>query len=122
MPTPDEIEAAAGIEPTDEVERKRIWAAAQVHASDEGRAPSAEDLRMAEAMLDAARAATAEHLAEGRGRAVITFLDVDAEEFQVSVEFTPEPVEVGDDEIELTPAQSVALQMLDALQSDDQAQ
>ena len=48
MPTPDEIEAAAGIEPVDEVERKRIWAAAQAKASLEARAPAADDLRLAD--------------------------------------------------------------------------
>ncbi len=116
MPTPDEIEAAAGIEPVDEVERKRIWAAAQARASTEQRAPSADDLRLAEAMLDAAEAATMEHLEEGRGRAVITLTDTDGEgEFDVVVMMTPEPVEVGDDEVQATPAQAVAFQLLDVL-------
>jgi len=116
MPTPDEIEAAAGIEPVDEVERKRIWAAAQARASAEGRAPAADDLRLAEDMLDAAEAATAEHLTEGRGRAIITLTDTDGEgEFDVVVMMTPEPVDVGDDEVQATPAQAVAFQLLDAL-------
>ena len=57
MPTPEEIEAAAGIQPPDELQRKRIWAAAQAHASADGRAPSAEDLRIAEGMLTAAHLA-----------------------------------------------------------------
>ena len=116
MPTPDEIEAAAGIEPVDEVERKRIWAAAQARAGKEGRAPSADDLRLAEDMLDAAEAATEEHLTEGRGRAIITLTDSDGEgEFDVVVMMTPEPVDVGDDEVQATPAQAVAFQLLDAL-------
>lgn len=116
MPTPDEIEAAAGIEPVDEVERKRIWAAAQARASKEGRAPAADDLRLAEDMLDAADAATDEHLGEGRGRAVITLTDTDGEgEFDVVVTMTPEPVDLGDDEVQATPAQAVAFQLLDAL-------
>lgn len=116
MPTPDEIEAAAGIEPVDEVERKRIWAAAQARASVESRAPSADDLRLAEAMLDAAEAATMEHLEEGRGRAVITLTDTDGEgEFDVVVMMTPEPIDVGEDEVQATPAQAVAFQLLDVL-------
>lgn len=118
MPTPDEIEAAAGIEPVDEVERKRIWAAAQEKAGAEGRAPSADDLRLAEAMLDAAETATLEHLQEGRGRAIITLTDTDGEgEFDVVVMMTPEPVDVGDDEVQATPAQAVAFQLLDVLES-----
>ena len=118
MPTPDEIEAAAGIEPVDEVERLRIWAAAQAKASAEGRAPAAEDLKLAEAMLDAAEAAELEHLEEGRGRAVITLTDTANEgEFDVVVMMTPEPVDLGDDELQATPAQAVAFQLLDVLES-----
>ena len=116
MPTPEEIEAAAGIEPVDEVERKRIWAAAQARASVDERAPSADDLRLAEAMLDAAEAATMEHLEGGRGRAVITLTDTDGEgEFDVVVMMSPEPIDVGDDEVQATPAQAVAFQLLDVL-------
>jgi hypothetical protein len=113
MPTPEEIEAAAGIQPADELERKRIWAAAQAHASVEGRAPAAEDLRVAEAMLDAAKAAGGEHLAEGRGRAVITLTDSGAEdEVDVAVEFTPQLEELGEGEVAGTPAQLLALEVL----------
>ena len=116
MPTPEEIEAAAGIEPVDEVDRRRIWAAAQARAGAEGRAPSAEDLRLAEDMLDAADTATAEHLQEGRGRAVITLTDTDGEgEFDVVVMMTPEPAPVGEDEVQATPAQAVAFELLDVL-------
>ena len=82
----------------------------------EQRAPSADDLRLAEAMLDAAEAATMEHLEEGRGRAVITLTDTDGEgEFDVVVMMTPEPVDVGEDEVQATPAQAVAFQLLDVL-------
>ena len=119
MPTPDEIEAAAGIEPVDEVERKRIWAAAQAKASVEGRAPAADDLRLAEAMLDAAEAATLEHLEEGRGRAVITLTDtVNEGEFDVVVMMTPEPIELSEDEVQATPAQAVAFQLLEVLEAN----
>ena len=119
MPTPDEIEAAAGIEPVDEVERQRIWAAAQAKASAEGRAPSADDLRLAEAMLDAAEAATIEHLEEGRGRAIITLTDTDGEgEFDVVVMMTPEPIDISEDEVQATPAQAVAFQLLDVLEAN----
>jgi hypothetical protein len=114
MPTPDDIESAAGIEPVDEVERKRIWAAAQARASDEGRAPSAEDLRLAEAMLQAANAASSEHLAEGRGRAIITLTDAGRDdEVDVAVEFVPQLDELSEDEVAGTPAQLLALEILE---------
>jgi hypothetical protein len=113
MPTPEEIESAAGIQPTDELERKRIWAAAQAHARTQERAPAADDLRIAEAMLEAAKAAGGEHLADGRGRAVITLTDSGNEdEVDVAVEFTPQLEEVGDGEVAGTPAQLLALEVL----------
>ena len=113
MPTPDEIEAAAGIQPPDELQRKRIWAAAQAHASVDGRAPSAEDLRIAEGMLAAAHLAGGEHLSEGRGRATITLTDSGRmEEVDVAVEFVPQLEELPDDEVAGTPAQLLALEIL----------
>jgi hypothetical protein len=113
MPTPEEIEAAAGIEAPDELQRKRIWAAAQAHATVEGRAPSAEDLRVADDMLQAASAAAAEHLTEGRGRATITITDSGrADEVDVAVEFLPQLEELPDDEVAGTPAQLLALELL----------
>jgi hypothetical protein len=113
MPTPEEIEAAAGIQPPDELQRKRIWAAAQAHASVDGRAPSAEDLRIAEGMLTAAQLAGSEHLAEGRGRATITLTDSGrAEEVDVAVEFIPQLEELAGDEVAGTPAQLLALEIL----------
>ena len=114
MPTPEEIEAAAGIQPTDELDRKRIWAAAQAYASTDSRAPAAADLQLAERMLVAARDAAGEHLAEGRGRAVITLTDSGAEdEVDVSVEFVPQLEELPDDEVGGTPAQLLALEILE---------
>lgn len=119
MPTPEEIEAAAGIEAVDEVDRRRIWAAAQARAGVDGRAPSAEDLRLAESMLRAAHQATAEHLSGGRGRAVITLTDADGEEeVDISVEFTPQLEELGADEVAGTPAQLFALEMLEGTFGD----
>ena len=113
MPTPEEIEAAAGIAPADELDRKRIWAAAQAHASVEDRAPAAQDLRLAEAMLIAAKAAGGEHLSEGRGRATITLTDSGNEdEVDVAVEFTPQLEELGNGEVQGTPAQLLALEVL----------
>jgi hypothetical protein len=113
MPTPEEIEAAAGIAPVDELDRKRIWAAAQAHARSQDRAPAAADLRMAEGMLMAARVAAGEHLEEGRGRAVITLSDSGKEdEVDVSVEFTPQLEEHGEGEVGGTPAQMLALEIL----------
>jgi hypothetical protein len=114
MPTPDEIEAAAGIHPADELQRKRIWAAAQAHAmADGGRAPSATDLTLAEQMLRAASLASDEHLAEGHGRAVITISDGTGEdEVEVSVEFLPQLEEISEDEVAGTPAQLLALEIL----------
>ena len=113
MPTPEEIEAAAGINPVDEMERRRIWAAAQAHARSQDRAPGAADLRMAEGMLLAARVAGEEHLEEGRGRAVITLSDSGGDDVvDVSVEFTPQLEELGEGEVAGTPAQLLALEIL----------
>jgi hypothetical protein len=115
MPTPEEIEAAAGIQPSDELQRKRIWAAAQSHAAAEGRAPAAQDLRIAEGMLEAAGRAGAEHLSEGRGRATITLTDSGrADEVDVAVEFVPQLEEMPDDEVAGTPAQLLALEILNS--------
>lgn len=114
MPTPEEIEAAAGIQPADEMERKRTWAGAQALASREGRAPSAEDLRLAEAVLQAARRAGDEHLSDGRGRASITLTDTGrGDEVDVAVEFVPQLEELPDDEVAGTPAQLMALEILE---------
>lgn len=119
MPTPEEIEAAAGIQPGDEVDRRRIWAAAQAHAGAESRPPAAEDLRIAEAMLQAADDATAEHLAEGRGRAIITLTDSGGEdEVEVSLELVPEPEDLGDTEVSVTPAQLLALELIEGAFGD----
>lgn len=113
MPTPEEIETAAGIQPVDELDRKRIWAAAQAHAIVEQRAPSAADLSLAEAMLAAAKAASAEHLESGRGRATITLTDGAGEdEVDVAVEFLPQLEELDEDEVAGTPAQLLALEIL----------
>src|SRR4051794_32960990 len=113
MPTPEEIEAAAGIRPTDELHRKRIWAAAQAHAAVEGRAPAAADLRVAEGMLQAANLAGLEHLSEGRGRATITLTDSGREEeVDVAVEFVPQLEELADEQVAGTPAQLLALEIL----------
>jgi hypothetical protein len=115
MPTPEEIETAAGITPVDELQRKRIWAAAQAHAAVERRAPSAADLRVAEAMLTAAGLAGDEHLTEGRGRATITLTDSGREEeVDVAVEFVPQLQELAGDEVAGTPAQLLALEILNA--------
>lgn len=120
MPTPQEIEQAAGIEPRDEVDRRRIWAGAQALAVAGGRAPSASDLRSARDVLDAAEAATEEHLTEGRGRAIITLTDSDGEgEIEVGVEFIPPPRELPGDEVEGTPAQVAAIELLDQLVPDE---
>jgi hypothetical protein len=115
MPTPEEIEAAAGISPSGEDDRKRIWAAAQAHAAPEGRGPGVEDLRLAQAMLAAAGAIGSEHLASGRGRAVITLTDSESggDEVDIAVEFSPQLEEVGTDEVAGTPAQLLALEVLE---------
>lgn len=116
MPTPEEIEAAAGISPASEDDRKRIWAAAQAHAAPESRGPAAEDLRIAVAMLDAAGAIGSEHLAAGLGRATITLLDSapGSEEVDISVEFSPQLEDVGEGEVAGTPAQLLALEVLES--------
>lgn len=120
MPTPDEIEAAAGIEPADELSRKRIWAAAQFLARSQGRAPAADDLRLAEGVLDAAHMASQEHLTEGRGRATITLTDAGmADEIDVAVEFAPELEDYDGDEVAGTPAQILALSLLEGAFGDE---
>ena len=120
MPTPSEIEAAAGISPASEDDRKRIWAAAQAHAAPENRGPAAEDLKVAAAMLEAAGAIGSEHLAAGLGRATITLMDSEAgdEEVEVSVEFSPQLQELGGDEVAGTPAQLLALEVLEGAFGD----
>jgi hypothetical protein len=119
MATPEEIEQAAGIEPVDEIERKRIWAAAQARAVQDGRAPSADDLRLAERMLQAARALEEEHLAGGRGRAVITLTDA-GEGIDVALEFAPDLQDAGPDEVAGTPAQILALEIAHGLMDADE--
>jgi hypothetical protein len=124
MPTPEEIEAAAGIQPADELQRKRIWAAAQAHArTDGGRAPSAADLSLAEAMLAAAAQAADEHLSGGIGRATITLTDSGRDdEVDVSVEFAPQLEELPGDEVAGTPAQLLALEVLNGAFGDGTGQ
>jgi len=123
MASPQEIEAAAGIEFASELDRKRTWAGAQAHASEHGRAPGAEDLRMSERMLSAVHAIEGEHLAGGQGRAVITLTDA-GEDVDISVEFTPEPEPVTETEFTGTPAQVLAMELvqtlLDADDEDDE--
>lgn len=118
MATPQEIEQAAGIEPVDEIERKRIWAAAQARASIDERAPAAEDLMLAERMLNAAQAIEEEHLAGGQGRAVITLTDA-AEGVDVALQFTPDLEETGPEEVSGTPAQILALELAQNLLSPE---
>ncbi len=115
MPTPEEIEQAAGISAASEDDRRRIWAAAQAHAAAEGRGPGAEDLRISATMLEAAGAVGSEHLAAGLGRATITLIDSEAgdEEVDVSVEFSPQLEELSGDEVAGTPAQLLALEVLE---------
>ncbi|MGI8623212.1 MAG: hypothetical protein ACR2NB_06925 [Solirubrobacteraceae bacterium] len=115
MPTPEEIEAAAGIAPAGEEDRKRIWAAAQAHAAAHGGGPGAEDLQLAERMLRAAGDIGGEHLAQGLGRATITLLDTAGsdEEIDVSVEFSPQLEEMGEGEVAGTPAQLLAIEVLE---------
>jgi hypothetical protein len=123
MPTPEEIETAAGIQPTDELHRKRIWAAAQAYAAGESRAPSAEDLQLAEGMLHAANLAGLEHLSEGRGRATITLTDSGREEeVDVAVEFVPQLQELEGEEVAGTPAQLLALEILNGAFGEGDAQ
>lgn len=124
VPTPAEIEATAGIQPASEDDRKRLWAAAQAHAAPEGRGPGAEDLRVAAAMLTAAGAIGSEHLASGRGRASITLMDSERgeDEVDISVEFSPRLEELGEGEVAGTPAQLLALEVLEAQFGDAEPQ
>lgn len=124
LPTPDEIEAAAGIAPASEDDRRRLWAAAQAHAAAQGRGPGADDLRIATAMLEAAGAVGSEHLAAGLGRATITLMDSESgdEEVDVSVEFSPQLEELSADEVAGTPAQLLALEVLENAFGEPDAQ
>lgn len=119
MATPQEIEQAAGIDPVDEIERKRIWAAAQARASEAERSPTADDLRLAERMLLAARAIEEEHLAGGHGRATITLTDA-AEGVDVALDFQPDLEDAGDDEVQGTPAQILALELAHRLIEEEE--
>ncbi len=61
----------------------------------------------------AARAAAGEHLDAGLGRAGITLSDSgNDDEVDVSVEFTPQLEELGEGEVAGTPAQLLALEIL----------
>lgn len=123
MPTPQEIEAAAGIAPAGEEERKRIWAAAQAHAATHARGPGAEDLQIAERMLRAAGDLGGEHIEQGLGRATITLTDSQTEEeVDVAVEFSPQLEEVGEGEVAGTPAQLLALEVLEDAFGGDEAE
>ena len=123
MPTPEEIEAAAGITPAGEEDRRRIWAAAQALASLQSRGPAPNDLRVAQLVLDAAGAISREHLDKGLGRAVITRTDSEAGdgEVEIGVEFSPELEEIAPEEVAGTPAQLLALEVLEG-SFGDQAQ
>lgn len=124
MPTPQEIEAAAGIAPAGEEDRKRIWAAAQAHAATHERGPGAEDLQIAERMLRAAGDLGGEHLEHGLGRATITLIDSAEgdEEVDIAVEFSPQLQEMGEDEVAGTPAQLLALEVLESAFGDEASQ
>jgi len=117
MPTPEEIEATAGIAPAGEEDRRRIWAAAQALAQLMDRGPGPDDLRVAQHVLNAAGAISREHLDKGLGRAVIVLTDKedgDEGEVEIGVEFSPELEEVSEGEVAGTPAQLLALEVLES--------
>lgn len=122
MPTPEEIEAAAGIAPAGEEDRRRIWAGAQALAQLMDRGPGPDDLRVAQHVLDAAGAISREHLDKGLGRAIVILTDAEAGEegeVEIGVEFSPELEEVSEDEVAGTPAQLLALELLEGHFGDD---
>jgi hypothetical protein len=55
---------------------------------------------------------------EGRGSAVISFQDGDGDAVEVSAHFEPELRDLGDEQVEGTPAQILALTALDAVQAE----
>ena len=118
MASPQELEAAAGIQPASELDRKRIWAGAQALASEQGRPPGADDLRLAEQVLGAVHAIEGEHLAGGQGRAIITLTDT-GEDIDVALEFTPELEQVNENEVAGTPAQVLALELVQHVIDED---
>ncbi len=71
-------------------------------------------------MLAAAGAIGSEHLDAGLGRATITMTDsADGdEEVDIAVEFSPQLEEVGTDEVAGTPAQLLALEVLEGAFGD----
>lgn len=123
MPTPEEMEQAAGITPASEEDRRRIWAAAQaLGALRRQQGPGVDDLRVAQHVLNAAGAISREHLERGLGRATIVLTDSEAAEgeVEIGVEFSPQLDEVGQDEVAGTPAQLLALEVLEAHFGDAQ--
>jgi hypothetical protein len=71
-------------------------------------------------VLDAAGAIGSEHLERGLGRATITLMDSEGEddEVEVSVEFSPQLEDLGQGEVAGTPAQLMALEVLETAFSD----
>jgi hypothetical protein len=55
-----------------------------------------------------------------RGRAVLTFLDVGEDQVDVAVALEPEPRELPGGDLEVTPAQLMALNALEAVTGDDE--
>jgi hypothetical protein len=81
---------------------------------------------LALAVLTAASAATESEAVAGDhvgpGRAVLVLEDVDADGVAVHASFHPELQELGDGEVAGTPAQIAALELLDALGGDVEAE
>src|SRR3954468_14635728 len=90
-------------------------APARAHWGDQGpaRAPGPGQLQ---GVLAPGHSPLASPPAEGRGRAVISFSDGADETIDVSATFQPQLRELGDDQVEGTPAQVLALAALQQLE------
>lgn len=71
-----------------------------------------------EQVLDSVHLELSEPPPPGRGTAVIAFNDGEGDAVEVSAHFEPELVDLGDEQVEGTPAQILALTALDAVQAE----
>jgi hypothetical protein len=76
--------------------------------------------RQVEQVLTAVRDLHAEPIANGAGRAVISFTDAGEDRIDVSVAFQPDLEDMGDGQVAGTPAQVLALTALEALSEEDE--
>jgi hypothetical protein len=113
-----ENSVAAGVAAMEQIHGRHL---ADMNADEQATA-RAHWRRQVEEVLAAVRAAQAGPVAEGAGRAVITFADAGEERVDVSVSFQPDLEELSDGQVAGTPAQVLALTALEALSDEEQAE